>query len=54
MNNQFIQGVSINRNKLPTDSYIREIEAFRGMEYLEFDKPVTFFVEKTEAENQLC
>lgn len=44
MNNQFIQGVSINRNKLPADSYIREIEALKEMEYLEFDKPVTFFV----------
>lgn len=44
MNYQLIQGVSINWDKIARGSYIREIEALRGLNYLEFNTPITFFV----------
>jgi len=42
--NLLIQSVSIDWSALDEDSYIREIEALRGMDHLEFCKSVTFFV----------
>lgn len=44
MNNQFIQSISINWSKIDQRSYLRNIEALNGLEYLEFKKPITFFV----------
>lgn len=44
MNNQFIQGISIDWSKIDERSYLRNIEALNGLEYLEFRKPITFFV----------
>lgn len=44
MNHQFIQGISIDWNKINRYSYLREIEALNGLDYLEFKKPITFFV----------
>lgn len=44
MNNQFIQGVSINWDKIDRNSYLREIDALKDVSYLEFNKPITFFV----------
>ncbi|MCM1135032.1 MAG: AAA family ATPase [Clostridium sp.] len=44
MNQQLIQGVAINWDKIGGRSYLREIEALRGLDYLEFKRPVTFFV----------
>lgn len=44
MNHQFIQGISIDWNKIDRDSYLREIKAFHGLGYLEFQHPITFFV----------
>lgn len=44
MNHQFIQGISVNWNKIDRYSYLREIDALNGLDYLEFKKPVTFFV----------
>lgn len=44
MNNQFIQGVSINWDKIDSRSYLREIESIQKLEYLELSKPITFFV----------
>lgn len=44
MNNQLLQRVYINWDKIDKYSYLREIEALKGLEYLEFQKPVTFFV----------
>lgn len=44
MSNLFIQGISLDWNKIDTDSYIRDIEALKGVDYLELRKPVTFFV----------
>ena len=39
MNNQFIQGVLFDWDKIDNDSYLKKIEAFRGVEKLEFTKP---------------
>lgn len=44
MNDQLIQGISINWDRIDGRSYLRNIEAFRGLDRLEFHKPVTFFV----------
>lgn len=44
MNNQIIQGISIDWNKIDRNSYLREIEAFKDLSHLEFHKPVTFLV----------
>lgn len=44
MNQQFIQGLTIDWNKLGDDSYVREIEAINKLEEVIFEKPVTFFV----------
>lgn len=43
MNFQFIQKMVIQWNKIDGGSYLREIEAVRGVEELVFDGPVTFF-----------
>ena len=43
-NDQFIQGVSFDWNKIDENSYIRKIEAFQEMEQLYFSNPITFFV----------
>ena len=44
MNNQFIQGVSFDWEKIDNDSYLKKIEAFQGIEKLEFTNSITFFV----------
>lgn len=44
MNQQFIQGIMIDWEKIDRRSYLREIEAIKGMERLEFSKAITFFV----------
>lgn len=44
MNNQFIQGVSFEWDKIDKNSYIRQIEAFKGIERLDFSNSITFFV----------
>lgn len=44
MNELFIQGLSINWDKIAEDSYLREIETIRSLRTLTFEKPVTFFV----------
>ena len=44
MNNQFIQRIGIDWNGIGRDSYLRDIDALKGLELLEFGKPVTFFV----------
>lgn len=44
MNNQFIQSISIDWNKIDEHSYLRDIEALRGLERLDFTRPVSFFV----------
>lgn len=44
MNDQFIQSITINWEKIDRGSYLRDIEAIRGLHTLSFPKPVTFFV----------
>lgn len=43
MNDQFIQGVIFDWDKIDNDSYLKEIRAFKGVEKLDFNKPITFF-----------
>ena len=44
MNNQFIQRVIFDWNRIDNDSYLKGIEAFKGIEKLDFNKSITFFV----------
>ena len=44
MNQQFIQSLSIDWNKIEDDSYLREIEAKNKLKEVVFEKPITFFV----------
>lgn len=44
MNEQFIQGIYIDWNKIEQSSYLRRIEAINKLEELVFKKPITFFV----------
>ncbi len=44
MNEQFIQRLSIDWNKIERNSYLRRIDAIKDLEELVFEKPVTFFV----------
>ena len=44
MNEQFIQRLSIDWDKIEQNSYLRNIEAINKLEELVFEKPITFFV----------
>jgi predicted ATPase len=44
MNNQFIQKIFIDWNKIGTRSYLRRIPALQDLQELEFRSPITFFV----------
>ena len=44
MNTQLIQGLKIQWDRVAPDSYVRQIDALKGVSRLEFKKPVTFFV----------
>lgn len=44
MNTRFIQEIKIDWDKIDRGSYLRSIEALRGVESLQFEKAVTFFV----------
>lgn len=44
MNEQFIQGLIIDWDKIQRNSYLRRIPALKGLNQLEFDNPITFFV----------
>lgn len=44
MNNQFIQGVLFDWNKVDNSSYLKQIETFQGIERLDFSNSITFFV----------
>lgn len=44
MNNQFIQSISIDWNKIGMDSYLRNIESIKTLGKLAFTSPITFFV----------
>ena len=53
MNNQFIQGVTFDWDRIDNDSYLKRIEAFGGVKKLDFNKPVTFLSEKMAVVNLL-
>ncbi len=40
----FVNGLTIDWNKVDPDSYLHRIKALSGMESLSFEAPVTFFV----------
>ncbi len=44
MNNQFIQGILFDWDKIDEDSYLMNIEALQGVERLNFSNSITFFV----------
>lgn len=44
MNEQFIQRLSIDWDKIEQSSYLRKIEAINNLEELVFEKPITIFV----------
>ena len=44
MNNQFIQEIKFNWNQIDENSYLKKIDAFKGIEKLNFKKSITFFV----------
>lgn len=44
MNNQFIQKIFINWDEISPRSYLRNIEAIKNLEILEFTSSITFFV----------
>lgn len=44
MNQQLIQGIQINWEKISPCSYLRNIAAIQSLQYLEFHKSITFFV----------
>lgn len=44
MNEQFIQRLSIDWNKIEKNSYLRSIDAIKELTEIVFDKPITFFV----------
>lgn len=53
MNDQFIQGVIFDWDRIDNDSYLKRIEAFGGVKKLDFNKPVTFLLEKMAVANPL-
>ena len=44
MNSQFIQAILFDWNRIERHSYLKKIEAFRGVERIDFTNPITFFV----------
>lgn len=44
MTDQYIKAVSINWDRVDRQSYLRDIEALRELQSIQFHKPVTFFV----------
>lgn len=51
MNDQFIQGVIFDWNKIDDDSYLKQIEALKNIERLEFQNSINFLLEKMEVES---
>ena len=44
MNTQLLTAIEIDWNRIGKESYLRRIEALRGLDRVEFTAPVTFFV----------
>ena len=45
MNDLFIQGLTIDWNRVRPYNYVRQIPAISGIDTFTFHKPITFFVE---------
>lgn len=43
MNSQLINGIIIDWSKIEEGSYLRQIDALKGLDTLTFDHPITFF-----------
>ena len=54
MNEQFIQGVIFDWNRIDNNSYLKKIEAFKGVENLISINQSLFLLEKMAVVNQLC
>ena len=46
MNNQFIQGVTFDWDRIDNDSYLKRMRLLGVLKKLDFNKPVTFLSEK--------
>lgn len=44
MNQQFIRSVKLNKDKKGLESYVKRLAILKGLDHLEIEKPVTFFV----------
>ena len=44
MNDQFLQGVIFDWNRIDNDSYLKRIKAFKGIQKPDFNKAITFLV----------
>ncbi len=44
MNDQFLQGVIFDWNRIDNDSYLKRIKAFKWIKKLDFNKAIIFFV----------
>lgn len=44
MNDQFLRGIRIDWNRIGQNSYLRDIQAIKGLEELVFSKPITIFM----------
>ena len=44
MNNQFLQAVIFDWDKIGDDSYLKKIDALKGIERIDFNRSITFFV----------
>lgn len=52
MNNQFIQRVMFDWDRINKNSYLKRMEAFQGIERLDFNNSLIFLLEKMEVANQ--
>ena len=53
MNNQFIQGVTFDWDRIDNDSYLKRIEAFGGVKKLDSTNRLLFLSEKMAVVNPL-
>lgn len=53
MNDQFIHGVIFDWDRIDNDSYLKKIIGFKGVEKLDFNKAITFFVGENGSKSTL-
>ena len=49
MNDQFLQGVIFDWNRIDNDSYLKRIKAFKWIKKLDFNKAIIFFVGENDS-----